>query len=310
MSMRFRFGGGGRPRPAGHVRRTKPVRRRSAGLSRVRAGGVLAMVASALAIYGAASSGAVAFRQLDLSGERFTAESTVRSTLGVQEGANLFALSTDELRTRLEALPTVARAEISIGLPETVAVHVVERAPIVGWAVGENRFLVDASGAIFAEVPVDTTDARIAAALQDLPVVVDERSASASLAVGSTLDATDFDVARRLGSLRPADLGSGAGRLVVAATDADGWVVRPVPAGWSAVLGFYTPTIRPPDLIPGQVRLLRSLLAGHEALIGRVVLASDTEGTYLPRASGKPGSAGGPPRSPGAIPSPNASPSP
>ena len=34
------------------------------------------------------------------------------------------------------------------------------------------------------------------------------------------------------------------------------------PVGWSAVFGFYTPTLRTTDLIPGQVRLLRSLLAG------------------------------------------------
>jgi hypothetical protein len=37
-------------------------------------------------------------------------------------------------------------------------------------------------------------------------------------------------------------------------------------------------------MIPDQVRLLRSLLAGREAEVQRVILASGTDGTYTPRA--------------------------
>ena len=40
-----------------------------------------------------------------------------------------------------------------------------------------------------------------------------------------------------------------------------------------------------PDLIPGQVRLLRSLLGGREPSVDRVILASDTSGTFIPRPS-------------------------
>ena len=56
------------------------------------------------------------------------------------------------------------------------------------------------------------------------------------------------------------------------------------------MFGFYTPSLRTTDLIPGQVRLLRSLLAGREATIKRVVLASQTDGTYVPRATPSPSS--------------------
>jgi hypothetical protein len=38
-------------------------------------------------------------------------------------------------------------------------------------------------------------------------------------------------------------------------------------------------------MIPGQVRLLRSLIAGREASVARVILASETDGTYIPRPS-------------------------
>ena len=49
------------------------------------------------------------------------------------------------------------------------------------------------------------------------------------------------------------------------------------------MFGFYTPTLRTTDLIPGQVRLLRSMLAGREDDVLRVILADDRSGTYVPR---------------------------
>ena len=45
-------------------------------------------------------------------------------------------------------------------------------------------------------------------------------------------------------------------------TTRTGFTLKAEPVGWSAVFGFYTPTLRTTDLIPGQVRLLRSMLAG------------------------------------------------
>ena len=55
----------------------------------------------------------------------------------------------------------------------------------------------------------------------------------------------------------------------------------PIRRAGSPIFGFYTPSLRTPELIPGQVRLLRSLLIGREPLIARVVLASETDGTYI-----------------------------
>jgi hypothetical protein len=101
------------------------------------------------------------------------------------------------------------------------------------------------------------------------------------LAVGGRLGPIELDVATRLLSLRPADIGSAAGALLVRLDDADGWTLRP--AGdwpWTAVLGFYSPTLRPADMVPEQARLLRSLLAGREAQLLRVVVADGSHGTY------------------------------
>ena len=70
------------------------------------------------------------------------------------------------------------------------------------------------------------------------------------------------------------------------------------------MFGFYTPTLRTTDLIPGQVRLLRSLLYGREAKVGRIILADDRSGTYIPRGSA-PSSA-----TPEATPEPTTRPTP
>jgi hypothetical protein len=108
------------------------------------------------------------------------------------------------------------------------------------------------------------------------------------LSIGARLDPQDLDAATRLASLVPSDVGSAAKALAVRVTDENGFVVRADPQGWLAIFGFYTPSLRTPDLIPGQVRLLRSLLIGREPLIARIVLASETDGTYVPKPTPKP----------------------
>ncbi len=106
--------------------------------------------------------------------------------------------------------------------------------------------------------------------------------------MGRSLDAVDLDAARRLASLVPADVGSEADRLDVVVNDPSGFIVVGQPVGWRAVFGFYTASLRTTELIPGQVRLLRSLLIGREQLVERVILASETDGTYVPRPTPEP----------------------
>ncbi|MEI8333338.1 MAG: hypothetical protein WCH74_05745, partial [Chloroflexota bacterium] len=125
----------------------------------------------------------------------------------------------------------------------------------------------------------DATDAAARAA-SDLPTVTDLRATAGSLATGSTIDPLDLDVATRLASLTPVDVGSRAASLAVTVDDRDGWIVS-VENGWAAVFGLYTPTLRRADLVPAQVRLLRSLLAGREKDVQRAVLADADAGTFV-----------------------------
>jgi cell division protein FtsQ len=269
-------------RAGGRQRRSPRIRRASAGLSRVRAGAALGMLVAAAAIYGVAASPAFGVGPVVVRGTQFTNAADVTARLAVAPGTNLFALSTEPLAARVRELPTVASADITVHLPDTLDVDVRERQPILVWAVGERRFLVDRDGVLFAEVMPDREDAAA------LPAMADARAASGALAVGGRLDPLDLDAATRLGSIKPGDVGSAAQHLAVSVTDANGFVVTAMPGGWSAVFGFYTPTLRRPDLIPGQVRLLHSLLEGREPSVDRVILASDTSGTFVPRPSASP----------------------
>jgi len=118
-------------------------------------------------------------------------------------------------------------------------------------------------------------------------VVVDDRRGGVEPPrIGGQIDAVDFDIATRLGSVTPADIGSGTASLAVAITDLDGFIVSSE-VGWTAVFGFYSPATRPTDMIPGQVRLLKSLLYGRETALDRIILASATDGTYVPKATPK-----------------------
>ncbi len=290
-------------------RRTPAVRRRSAGLSPTRAGAALALVLAALAIYGVATVSAFGFERLDIRGERYVDEAAVTALVGVPTGTNLFRLSASAIADRITKLPPVKDADVIVSLPDTVLVRIEEREPVLAWLVGDRRLLVDAEGVIVAEEAADGPRA------QTLPIVEDHRFLSVVMRPGQHVDEVDLGVATRLGSLLPTDLGSAASGLTVTIDEDQGWVVRPVPRGWLAVFGFYGRQVRDPELIPGQVRLLRSLLAGREATVGRVILANETDGSFTERSPGpssapsaRPSSApsarpsAGPPEAPSASP--------
>ena len=281
-----------RTRPPVPTRRSRPIRRASPALSVARAAAALAMLASAGAIYGVGASSAFEVAHLQVDGALFTDVAAAEQAVGDARGANLFGLSTEPFETALEALPTVDRATVTVQLPGTLVMTLRERVPVLIWRVGARRYLADSTGSLFARLGDDPP-----AEAADLPVIDDRRAASAGLSIGARLDPQDLDAATRMASLVPGDVGSAAEELAVRVTDENGFVVRADPQGWLAIFGFYTPSLRTPDLIPGQVRLLRSLLIGREPLIARVILASETDGTYVPKPTPRPAE---PSASPGA----------
>ena len=154
---------------------------------------------------------------------------------------------------------------MSVGLPGILRVRIVEREPVLAWRLSGALLLVDRDGRVVADAGADGGGPAGAAAV-GLPVVADRRPSDDTPAVGDHLDALDLDVATRLLSLLPPDVESEAPAFLVGVDERDGWTL--IPTGedpWTAVFGFYGPEIRGPAMIPEQVRLLRSLLAGREA---------------------------------------------
>ena len=268
------------PVRGGRVRRRGGQRRASGGFSPRRALAALAMLATAGLIWGAVASPVFGVKAVEVEGAVLTGDDAVRAALDLPTPApNAFTLATDVLRERLLALPAVADAEVSVGLPGTLRVRIVEREPALAWRRAGALLLADRRGRIVADAAAD--GAAAAAAAEGLPLVADRRTSGELPAVGGRLDALDLDVATRLLPLVPADLGSAAPALLVGVDERDGWTLTPtVEDPWTAVFGFYGSEIRGPEMIPEQVRLLRSLLAGREARLLRVVLAGSSEGTF------------------------------
>jgi cell division septal protein FtsQ len=246
-----------------------------------RAAALLALLVSGGALYGAGASDAFGFDRLELAGLTWTDEAALRDLIGVSPGENLFAVRTAPIAERIEALAPVAAVRVEVRLPDTLLVRVTEREAVLVWRLSDGRrFLVDRDGVAFvALAEADSTPA-------GMPIIRDDRAGvAAELSVGRAVPAVDLDAAARLASVTPADLESVATSLMVSISDANGFVVRSRPPGWIAIFGFYTPNLRTTELIPGQVRLLKSLLSGREAEVGQVILADDVNGTYVPRAS-------------------------
>ena len=241
------------------------------------------MLVAAAGIYGVSSSSAFDLADIAVTGTSFTDPSDVTATIEGIKGENLFTLQTAPLEATLRDLPTVESAKVSIALPHTLDVAITEREAVMVWKVGARRYLAAADGELFARLAEDAPEGG-----EGLPVVEDKRASSAGLYVGQHLDTVDLDAATRLASLVPADVGSGASHLVVWVTDENGFIVRARPASWAAVFGYYTASLRTTELIPGQVRLLRSLLYGREATLDWIILASDTDGTYIAKPTPTP----------------------
>ncbi|MEZ0239188.1 MAG: cell division protein FtsQ/DivIB [Chloroflexota bacterium] len=262
-------------RARGEARRALPGLR----LSQPRAAALLGMLTAAVLAGQLVNASIFGLKRLDLPAPRWTDLAEARARVGVPLGLNVFSIRSAAIEARLEALPAVADASVSVALPDALQVRITERRPVIVWSVGGARYLVDSEGAIFAVLaPVDPTEL-------DVPVVLDTRPEStARVHIGGQLDPIDLDAGTRLGALTPADLGSAATGLAVGVTDANGFTLGALPDGWVAVFGPYSPVLRSTDLIPGQVRLLRSMLDGREPTVARVILADDVRGTYVERS--------------------------
>ena len=128
------------------------MRRASAGLTPVRAGALLAVLAGAAAIYGLASSDAFTARRTTVTGATWTSEERILEALAIPDGTNVFTIRAAVLEERLADIPALSGATVSVALPDEVRVAVDEREALLVWSIGSRRFLVDGEGRLFAEL--------------------------------------------------------------------------------------------------------------------------------------------------------------
>ena len=271
--------------------RARRVARASRGALRRPLAG-LALLAASAVLYGLTVAPPFTLEPsaVEVRGAVHTDPDAVRRALGLddRQPRNVFRLRTREMAEALTALPAVTAADVRVVLPDRLVIELREREAILVWRSGRRAFLVDAEGTLFAPAADDST-AR-------LPAVVDAR-ALAPARVGDRLEGSDLAAVRRIAALTPRLLGSGARHLRFAIDDRDGFTVAAEPRGWTAIFGFYTPTLRPPSLIEKQVQCLTALLARDERAVRTVYLSPDRErcGTFQPARSGRSSPSPAPP---------------
>ena len=244
--------------------------------------------------------------QVSVIGTTLLDPEAVIAAANIPIGSSLLGVNLREAEEAVAALPLVASVRVSAGLPDGIQIRVREKSLLLRWQIGDRIYAVSESGELLGETASLNLAPSAAAALAAAPLLYDDRTPSPLPTVGQ-LTATELDVATRLASLTPEDLGTAATTLTLRLLSDFGFVVEATGPSieWSAVFGIYSATIRPTSMIPGQVRLLRSLLAGRETRIGWVILADDQAGTYTAKGVRPPSPSVSPNPSPGTSPAPS-----
>ena len=254
-----------------------------------RLAGAAGLVAVSAALYWMTTNRtfAVDATAIPISGARYTSEADVRAAIGLPDDrlVNIFRIATGDLEARIEALPAVRDASVVAALPDALRGPVEARRPLRVWRAGDESWLVDGQGLLFASTAgVDAVELGTGATGTQLPAVDDRRS-GVPLGLRDVVPPVDLEVVRLLLTVTPDLVRSEAPELYLRMDDTDGFSLE-ARGEWRAVFGPYTPVLRPPSIIPRQVQCLDALLADREAEVAKVLLAlsDETCGTFRERA--------------------------
>ncbi|MES2984065.1 MAG: cell division protein FtsQ/DivIB [Pseudomonadota bacterium] len=88
--------------------------------------------------------------QITLIGRNHASAASVKAALGIKQGAPILAVSLQELKARLQAIPEIKTVVITRALPNELAITITERVPVAWWQQGGKQQLVDADGMVLA----------------------------------------------------------------------------------------------------------------------------------------------------------------
>jgi len=265
-----------RRRSGGQARRPRrPVRRR---ISRrlPRRGRVLAFLLLVAAATGTAwlvNGPWLRIAEVAHAGERYTPVAELDAVLAGYLSRPLLAVDSGELEARLRELPTVADVRVSVQLPGTLAVEIVEKRPAATWLTPTSRLVLADDGTVIGSLP---RTGRLPDDLAALPAVEDERAASRQLGIGSQVPATELAAAERLMALDPRQLGSRNRSFGVLVDEEYGFILLAERPEWRAAMGFYQAAPGETEAsaiarLEAQVTALRTLFAERlETAVGWV----------------------------------------
>jgi cell division protein FtsQ len=117
------------------------------------------------------------FRIADVAvqGRNFTTREEILAAVGVHEGDPILAFDPAAARAALEALPRIASADVERRLPDTVAITIVERAPIAIWQKNGKMTLIDRDGVVLGDSHLSE--------YSSLPMVVGDGAAKPAAAI-------------------------------------------------------------------------------------------------------------------------------
>lgn len=101
-----------------------------------------------------------------LEGRNRTLMRDIEKALDVQRGESIFKVDLDDVRMRLEDIPSVRAAAVERALPHTLYVRVMEREPVALWQQEGKMALVDEKGKVMADIDITP--------YQDLPLIIGE----------------------------------------------------------------------------------------------------------------------------------------
>jgi hypothetical protein len=174
--------------------------------------------------------------EVDWRGGRYTSDAQLAEALEPQRGRPVLAVDTAAVRSRLEALPSVVRADVTASLAGSVTASIVEPEPAFVWQTQRAALLADASGLVFAALPLD---AELSDVLSTVPRVVDERFDARVLTTGDRLPVSLLRTAVALTEVDPAALGSDGNRFSVRIDDDYGFVLVSRRPAWEAAFGIF-----------------------------------------------------------------------
>ncbi|HEX3942529.1 MAG TPA: cell division protein FtsQ/DivIB [Rhizomicrobium sp.] len=93
-----------------------------------------------------ASDAGLEISAIQLSGNRYASPAAISAQLGFGPGESIFTADPQQARANLRKLDWIADAQVSLRYPDTVLVHIVEKAPFALWQSDHGLYAVDRNG--------------------------------------------------------------------------------------------------------------------------------------------------------------------